>query len=152
VLPNLNRISGEGDDLAESILTGLPPQLDALAVAGLQESALLALGRYGVRAVTFALRERSIERLRNGLTASAVAALGSGEDSRDVIVGIALHHVTAQRLGYDTTALFDEVAHRLPDGVTSQLLVMFGARSDVTLEDFGWSEVTTATGLDFVPI
>jgi hypothetical protein len=127
MLANLNRISGDGDDLAENILTGLPPRVDDLAIAGLQESALLALGRYGVRAVTLALREQSIGRLRNALTASALAALGRDEDSRDLMVGLALHHVTAHRLGCDAAALFVEVAHRLPDGDTNQLLVMFGS-------------------------
>jgi hypothetical protein len=152
VLPNLDRISGQADDLARNILTGLPQQVDELAVAGLQETALLALGRYGVRAVTLALREHSLDRLRDALTASALAALGRNEDARDLMVGLALHHVAAQRLDHDSTMLFDEVAYRLPDGDMSRLLMTFGSRRDVTLDAFGWTEVLTPYGPDFLPV
>jgi hypothetical protein len=60
--------------------------------------------------------------------------------------------VAAQRLDHDSTILFDEVAHRLPDGDMSRLLMTFGSRRDVTLDAFGWTEVLTPYGPDFLPV
>ncbi|MER7441555.1 hypothetical protein [Micromonospora avicenniae] len=40
----------------------------------------------------------------------------------------------------------------LPHGPIAELFKAFGARTDITLEAFGWELVTTASGPDFCPL
>jgi len=109
-----------------------------------------ALGRYGARTPTIALRESNTELLQDGLLATALGALTTtGQDDRDVMVGLALHYVSAQRLGVVPAELFSAVAERLADPRIAGLLRTFGSRDDVTLEAFGWKLVTTLTGPDY---
>lgn len=125
--------------------------VDGQFLDSLNQDVFLDLGRYGHRLATIALRERSPERLRDALLAVAISVLDDGQDERDVMVGLALHFHTAQQLGMDPATLFDEIAGRLTPGPLPELLRTFGAREDITLEAFGWREVTTAAGPDFVP-
>ncbi len=106
-----------------------------------------ALGRYGHRATMLALREGSEQRLRTGLLAAAFA--DSAElDERDMMIGLALHHHVAKRLGFEPATVFEEIAAVAP-AHTADLLRTFGARTDVTLEAFGWSERSTPEGPEF---
>jgi hypothetical protein len=106
------------------------------------------IGRYGVRAATLALRERSIPRLRSGLVALVLSG-SAASDERDFMVGAAVHHHVARQLGLDPAVLFDEAAAYA--GPAGDLLQAFGRRQDVTLQAFGWREVATDRGPGFVP-
>jgi len=67
------------------------------------------------------------------------------------MVGMALHHHVARQLGQEPAVLFDRVADRLPEGPVPDLLRKFGARKEITLRAFGWQQIDTADGPDFIP-
>jgi hypothetical protein len=117
----------------------------------LDERDCLALGRYGTRQSTVALRKNSAALLHDALLAAALGRLGRPGDPRDVIVSLALHHVVARKLALAPPDLFNEIAGRLPDGPMPDLLRVFGARQDVTLEALGWQLIQTPEGPDFIP-
>jgi hypothetical protein len=117
--------------------------------ASLSAHEATVLGRYGRRAATLAVRERSPERLRSGLVAEAIAT-PAHNDGRDVMVGLALHHHVARQLGVPPVELFDAAAP-LAEPEIADLFRGFGRRQDVTLAAFGWQELPTPHGLSFVP-
>ena len=149
--PNLVRIPAGGDALAVQTLRRAPEVVDGLFLRTVDKQAQLALGRYGARAPSLALREQDPSRLREGLLASALHAAVSGDDPRDVMGGLALHYDCAERLGEVPAVLFSEVAIRVADPATADLLRVFGARDDVTLRAFGWQLVDGPDGQDFEP-
>lgn len=151
VQPNLSRIPGDGDGRAEAILLRVQGMTGQHLLNSLDERDALVLGRYGARQPTIAFRDRSAERLRNTLLASALGRILQHDDARDMMVDLALHYVVAQRIGVAPRALFTEIAVRLPAGPDRDLLQTFGERRDVTLEAFGWQLVETPDGPDFVP-
>jgi hypothetical protein len=59
VKPKLQRILGDRDWVAKAILERVPQRIDQRFIDSLDPSASLALGRYGIRLATLALRERS---------------------------------------------------------------------------------------------
>lgn len=105
------------------------------------------IGRYGRRAATLALRERSAARLRSGLLAEVLAGT-IALDPRDFMIGAALYHHCATRLGVDPAAVFDAVA-ACAEPSAAAVVRDFGRRTDVTLAAFGWREVATGNGPDF---
>lgn len=117
----------------------------------LTERDALALGRYGARQPTIALRQHSAQHLRQALLATALAELIRPADPRDLMVDLAVHHIVAQQIGTAPPALYGAIAARLPQGPIPDLLRDFGARHDVTPEAFGWQLVQTAEGPDFMP-
>ena len=149
--PNLSRIPADGDRRAEGILLRVRGLSGQDLVDSLDERDALPLGRYGIRQPTIALRERLPERLQDALLATALGQLLQPGDARDTMVGLAVHHVVAQRIGVVPAALFDEIAARLPGGPVPDLLRSFGSRQDITPEAFGWQLVQTPQGPDFVP-
>ncbi len=151
VRANLVRIVADGDGRAEQVLSRMPRVAAAGFLASLDDRVGLDLGRYGLRQATVALRQRSVERLRNALLATALSAVIRSPDARDWMVGAAVHHVVAQQLGVEASALFNDVADRLPPGAMADLLREFGARRDVTLAAFGWLLIDTEDGPDFAP-
>jgi hypothetical protein len=152
VKPNLERIPGKQDRLAEAILTRAPRRMDQRFVSSLDPSASLALGQYGVRLATLALRQNAPDLLRRSLLATGLDRCLEPDDDRDVMVGLALPWIVAQQLGASPAAVFATVADSLPDGPVAKLFKAFGARTDITLEAFGWELVTTADGPDFRPL
>ncbi|MGC5021042.1 hypothetical protein [Micromonospora sp. DT47] len=150
--PNLARIPGDGDRLAEAILARAPRRIDQSFLDSLDPAASLALGRYGVRLVTIALRENSVDLLRRSLLATGLADCLQPDDDRDVMVGLALPWIVAQQLGASPAAVFAVVADNLPDGPSARLVKTFGAREDITLAAFGWELVATTDGPDFRPL
>ncbi len=148
---NLERIPGYDDTRAEAIVRRAHDGVTAELMNDLDRRDVLALGRYGIRQVTIALRARSPEILRSALLATGIAEIRHKGDLRDLMIGLALHHVVAQQLGQSPAAVFSEVAARLPDGPVAELFREFGARQDITLKAFGWQQVQTANGPDLTP-
>jgi hypothetical protein len=149
--PNRYRIPGEHDAAAEAILNRAPDQVDQRFLDTLDRQAAAGLGRYGVRQVTTALRQRSADLLHQALLATAISACLRDYDDRDVMVGLALPWVVAQQLGLQPAHVFAQVARRITRPDVADLLTVFGARHDITLEAFGWQEVPTDGGPDFGP-
>jgi hypothetical protein len=152
VEPNLQRVPGDRDWMVQAILTRARGSIDQEFLNGLDEEAWLSLGRYGIRQVTSALREGSVDLLRQALLATGLAACPRSDDERDTMVGLALPWVVAQQLEIPAAEVFADVADRLPDAAVAGLLREFGSRSDVTLQAFGWETVTTSDGPDFRPL
>lgn len=111
----------------------------------------IALGRFGARHTTVALRRGSAALLRDALLATAISQVIRSDDPRDVMVGLAVDYFVAQQLGLVPAGLLGDVASCLPDGWVPDLLREFGARTDITLKAFGWLLVETAGGPDFTP-
>lgn len=102
--------------------------------------------------MTVAFRQGSAPLLRRALSALAIGLAARADwDDRDVMVGLAVFHVTARELGQSPAELFGDVASSLPEGPLPELLREFGARRDITLKVFGWQLVRTPDGPDFVP-
>jgi hypothetical protein len=97
------------------------------------------------------MRGHNPEMLRDGLLASAIAAAATSPDDRDVMAGLALHFDCAQRFGLAPSTLFSDVADRIADPHTAELLRQFGSRDDVNLDTFGWKLVEAPAGPDFEP-
>ncbi|MEO9049668.1 MAG: hypothetical protein ABI334_08720 [Candidatus Dormiibacterota bacterium] len=95
-------------------------------------------------AATQALRSRSSDRLRAGITDFLVAEMPIA-DWRDVLVGLAPLHDCAMRIGADPRVVFDQAVIGLPEEVAS-LARTFGQRSDVTPRTFGFKVVEQADG------
>jgi hypothetical protein len=106
---------------------------------------------YSLRAPTIALRIGDADLVHGGPLARCLATAQDADD-RDVMIQLALHYVVAQRLGLSPVVVFGQVADRLPGGWLPELLRGFGDRQDITLEAFGWQELTTAEGPDFASI
>jgi hypothetical protein len=149
--PNLARIPADGDARARAILQRAQGTISQQFLDTLGERDCLALGRYGTRQSTVALRNSSATLLHNALLAAALGRLGRQGDPRDVMVSLALHYVVAEKLGLAPPDLFNQIAGRLPDGPMPELLRVFGARQDVTPGAFGWQLIQTPEGPDFIP-
>ena len=149
-VPNLDRIPGSEDAEAANTLRRAPRVIDGLFLRTLDRKTVVAVGRYGVRAATLALRQGAPELLRQGLLGTAIYAL-TRDDHRDVMISLALHFDGAERLGVLPSKLFEDVAGRIADAQVAELLRVFGTRGDVTLESFGWQLVETPSGPDFLP-
>lgn len=151
VEPNLARIPADKDADAEAILELARGGVTADLLDCMNDTDAIALGRYGARHTTTALRRRSAALLRDALLATAICQIIRNDDPRDVMVGLAVGYFAAQQLGLVPAELFDDVASRLSDGRVPNLLREFGARTDVTLKAFGWLLVETPDGPDFAP-
>jgi hypothetical protein len=103
------------------------------------------------RETSYRASAKSARRLEDSLLASALAQLVRQADPRDLLVGMAVHYIVAEQIGAVPSAVFDDIARRLPGGPLPDLLRQFGARQDVTLEAFGWQLVQTPQGPDFIP-
>lgn len=150
-MTNLARIPSYGDARAEAILSRAAGQVTPTLLDSLRKDDWIALGRYGARQPTIALREASIMRLRDALLATVLCELRYPGDPRDLMITLALHHFTARQLGQDPAALFRGIAGLLPEGALADLLRQFGPRDDITLRSFGWQLVDTPAGPDFAP-
>jgi hypothetical protein len=152
VPPNLAEIPADGDADAEEILGLARDGVTAELLGCLVDRDRIALGRYGARHVTAALRQSSARLLRDALLAMAIGqVISTSGDDRDVMVGLAVYYFAAGQLGQSPADLFGEVAARLPDGWVPDLLREFGARQDITPDAFGWLLIQTPDGPDFTP-
>jgi hypothetical protein len=151
VEPNPTRIPASEDAVVREILDLARDGVTADLLGCMTDRDARALARHGARNVTVALRRRSASLLREALLATAIAQAIHASDDRDVMVGLATDYFAAEQLGLVPAEMFGDVASRLPDGWVPDLLREFGARTDITLEAFGWLLVETADGPDFVP-
>ena len=151
VEPNLARIPADKDADAEAILDLARDGVTADLLDCMNDKDAIALGWYGARHTTVALRRGSAGMLRDALLATAIGQVIRNGDPRDVMVGLAVDYFVAQQLGLVPADLFDDVASCLPDEGVSDLLREFGARTDITLKAFGWLLVETPDGPDFTP-
>lgn len=149
--PNLVRIPADRDADAEAILELSRGGVTADFLECMNDRDAIALGRYGARHTTVALRRGSAALLRDAILATALCQAISNDDPRDVMVSLAVDYFVAQRLGLVPGELFDGVASSMPGGWVPDLLREFGARSDITLKAFGWLLVETPDGPDFTP-
>jgi hypothetical protein len=149
--PNLARIPADGEADARVILGLARDGVTADLLGCMTDSDARVLGRYGARNVTVALRRQSAALLREALLATAIAQAVHADDDRDVMVGLATDYFVAEQLGLVPAGLFDDVASCLPGGWVPDLLRQFGARTDITLDAFGWLLVETADSPDFLP-
>jgi hypothetical protein len=98
------------------------------------------------RDVNTALRERSVERLQEGFTRYVGMVSGDAAwDARDEMVNMTPFIDCARRLGVDPAAVLGPIAATGGDQLR-ELFDMFVARTDVTLEAFGWSIAETPSG------
>ncbi|NGM13320.1 hypothetical protein [Verrucosispora sioxanthis] len=149
--PNLERIPGQQDRLAEQILARAPRRIEQNFVRSLEPTTALALGRYGARLATLALRQNSVDLLRRSVLATGLAGCLASDDDRDIMVALAVPWIVAQQLGASPAEVFATVSATLPEGPAARLVQAFGACTNITLEAFGWELVTTADGPDFRP-
>jgi hypothetical protein len=150
VSPTLAEIPADGDAVAKEILELARDGVTADLLGCLVDRDRIALGRYGARHATVALRLGSVSLLRDALLAMAIGqVISTNNDDRDVMVDLAVYHFVAGQLGQSPPDLFGDVAARLPDGWVSNLLREFGAGQDITLEAFGWLLIQTPDGPDF---
>jgi hypothetical protein len=151
VAPNLERIPADGDAAAEEILALARDGVTADLLGCLVRRDAIALGRYGARRATLALRARSAALLHDALLAVAISDIVCPNDERDTMIGLALHHYVARQLGLDPAGVFDAAVAGLPDDRVRDLFRVFGARTDITLKAFGWVLAQAADGPDFEP-
>lgn len=131
------------DDVLVRFMAARPTQRDAFQ-AILTREQLSLFGIYGHRAATRAVRVGSEELLLQGLVGAAVANYVVPERRR-VEFGLAIYHHCARKLGLNPADLFTRAAdYATADFVP--LLVAFGNRSDILLDQFGWQERTDADG------
>ena len=93
--PNLARIPAAADADAVTILGLARDGVTADLLGCMVDRDAVALGRYGARNVTVALRRGSGALLREALLATAIARAVQAADDRDVMVGLALDHFVA---------------------------------------------------------
>jgi hypothetical protein len=144
--------SGTDDEIAaicSTLMEASPDQCETFA-SSISTHQRQVLGRYSLRSTMLAVRERSTQRLLTGLVAYAVAT-PRVHDPRDEMVALALHHSTATALGVRPATLFDQAAASARPEL-ADLFRVFGRRTDVTPEAFGWRQVATHDGPTFEDI
>ena len=108
--PNLARIPAAGDDRAEAITQRARTAISQSLLDSLDDSDAVALGRYGARQPSLALRQKSAQRLEDALFASALAQLARQTDPRDLMTGMAVHYIVAEQIGAAPSVVFDDAA------------------------------------------
>jgi hypothetical protein len=132
------------------LLAQTPTPVGTAFVSQLVRADSTRLVSYGLRMVVLGMRELSLDRLREGLLAIAVGAAVRTGDDRDLMLVLAVPHVASGQLGVRPAEVFDATADRFEAGWLPELLRVFGARDDVTLEAFGWRQVATPDGIDVI--
>jgi hypothetical protein len=151
--PAWDAAPGEWDLGCERFAAGLMDKAPsaARAAAGLMTARQVRLlARCSVRTAGQALGLGSEELCRRALLMLVVSHRAPLVDERDVMVFIAPHHIAATTVEGSAARLFGWAADR---GALDHQKVYrdFGARSDVTLEAFGWKLVPRDGHDWFVP-
>jgi len=119
--------------------------------ASIESDEFSMLTAFAARAAVFGLRERSSERIADGLTALAMIE-EERTDFRNALVSLSLLYHSARRIGADADKLV-RAAAALAEKPVSKLLLQFITRSE-TMKDlrasWGYEEVETEGGLGFI--
>lgn len=132
-------------------IAALEPAARAATRRSISMREFYTLLTFARRMALFALRERSVDRVRDGLNAIALIELAR-IDYRDVPTAVALLRHAAQRIGADVGVLFDE-ASAIAEPEIARFLAEFSQRrlDERELCDIsGQREVTTRYGVGFV--
>ncbi len=98
------------------------------------------------RETTTALRERSLDRLKDGFQRYVQAVSGqSGWDTRDEMINMTPFIDCARRLGHDPALVLGPIAAGGADWL-GETFDSFVVRPDLNLATFGWSIVQTPRG------
>jgi hypothetical protein len=95
-----------------------------------------------------ALRERSPDHLRAGLTAVLARATnddGEIRDWRDLVMDLAPYHDCASRIGIDPRVLFEWIARKVPPEVAGPVRAL-GKRDKLDPAEFGFALVDEEDG------
>lgn len=147
----MERIPDSGEMVAREVLSQCAAVVDRKFIESLGSHTRVALGQFGMRGATVALRAHDGSLLRDALFATALASTIGMDDVRDMMVALAVHYDVARRIGFGAAELFQNVADRFAGTEAATLLRNFGSRTDITLAAFGWKLVETAGGLDYEP-
>jgi hypothetical protein len=117
----------------------------------LKEEDLSMLIGFGERAAVFGLRERSAERIADGLTALAMIE-EERVDFRDALVALSLLNYSAVKIGADASKLLRDAA-ALAEPETAKLILEFNGRTPEQKDlraAWGYEEVETEAGVGFI--
>jgi hypothetical protein len=117
----------------------------------LTEEDLSMLIGFGERAAVFGLRERSAERIADGLTALAMIE-EERVDFRDALVALSLLNYSAVKIGADASKLFRDAA-ALAEPETAKLFIEFNGRTPEQKDlrtAWGQEEIETEAGVGFI--
>lgn len=103
------------------------------------------------RAAVFAIRERNLNWVRNGLTAIAMIE-AERTDSRDILWALSLLYHSARRVGADANQLFRAAAKLAEPNVSSLFTEFIGgtAKYKDLRSSWGYDEVETKDGIGFI--
>ena len=93
---------------------------------------------------------RSLSALDHALSGYLDVCAQTGDDPRDIMVGLAIFFDASQRLGADPATVFEKAA-RTTTPELSELVRAFGAREDVTLTAFHWEFDDTDSTPRYLP-
>ena len=114
---------------------------------GLAQEQRSLFGIYGHRAATMAAREESRDWFLSGLVGNPIGNTIIPEKRR-VEVSLAVFMHVARKLVVNPIDLFEEAAvFATPE--YAQTLHTFGRRGNVTLRQFGWTEMKTRDGIKY---
>jgi hypothetical protein len=117
----------------------------------IKKEEIYTLLRFSGRASVFAIREHSVQWVRNGLSAIAMIE-GSRTDFRDILMALSLPYHSANRIGQSGDRLLLDAA-ALSDANMSKLIVGFVKRAPLEKElraSWGHDEVETKHGIGFI--
>lgn len=106
---------------------------------------------FSERSAVFAMREKNVNQLRNGLTAIAMIE-AERTDFRDILMALSLLYHSANKIGADANGLFRETAN-LSEPNVAKLLTGFAARPSEEKDlraSWGYDEVETKSGVGFI--
>jgi len=130
-----------------SAFSGLPPAGRERFMAALTPPERALFGVFGHRAATLSVRDESLEQLRLGLIAAAIANYDIPE-KRDVDVALAVFYHCARKLGAAPREVFDEASEFATADMAGRMRA-FGRRDDVSLKRYGWREIRTPEGVRY---
>ena len=148
--PAKNSLDSELSGLCQRFATS-EAQARAVMRTAISLEEFYTLLTFSSRAAVFALRERNVDWIKNGLRAVAMIE-AERTDARDILLSIPLLYHSAKRIGANADQLFREAAE-LSEPNVKELLVGFINRSDEEKDirsSWGYDEVETASGVGFI--
>jgi hypothetical protein len=115
--------------------------------ASLNDSERSLFGIFGHRGATLAARQKSETQLLQGLVGTVIANYKIPEKRR-VEVALAVYYHVARKLDLNPIELFENAAVYANEEFASKLL-SFSRKPGVTLNSYGWREITTPDGVKY---